>query len=201
MSLLQGHLLVAAPHLQDPRFLRTVVLVLQHSLRGAWGVVLNRPMSLSGEELAKILPEPSDLPGRSDLPEPSDGLTNSVHSGGPVPGPIIALQRTSAGMESRRGGNLCFEDVAPCEDVACCETDELAEPGESWRLFVGHVEWQGGELEQELQRGDWLTLAANGARVFANEEDLWTHCLRSIGRTFLQEVLRVKHLPVDPSWN
>ncbi|MCH2126781.1 MAG: YqgE/AlgH family protein [Pirellulaceae bacterium] len=195
MSLLQGHLLLAAPHLQDPRFLRTVVLVLQHSLRGAWGVVLNRPMSLSREELVKILPEPSDRPG------PLDALTNSVHSGGPVPGPMIALQRTSAGMENRGGGNLCCEDVVPCEDVTCCNADELVEPSESWRLFVGHVEWQGGELEQELQRGDWLTLAASSARVFANEEDLWAHCLRSIGRTFLQEVLRVKHLPVDPSWN
>ena len=38
-----GRLLLAAPSLTDPNFLRTVVLVGVHSDEGAMGVVLNRP--------------------------------------------------------------------------------------------------------------------------------------------------------------
>ena len=43
MDSLQGHLLVASPHLPDPNFFRSVVLMIQHDEEGAFGVVLNRP--------------------------------------------------------------------------------------------------------------------------------------------------------------
>src|SRR5438093_2388536 len=45
-SSLKGRLLVATPHLVDPNFFRTVVLLVEHNEEGAAGVVLNRPSEM-----------------------------------------------------------------------------------------------------------------------------------------------------------
>jgi len=37
-----GHLLVAMPQMQDPRFARTVIYMCAHTPEGAMGLVLNR---------------------------------------------------------------------------------------------------------------------------------------------------------------
>jgi putative transcriptional regulator len=42
---LAGQLLVAAPAMTDPRFDRTVILVVRHDKAGAFGIVVNRPMA------------------------------------------------------------------------------------------------------------------------------------------------------------
>ena len=42
MKCLQGHFLVAAPGQLDPNFAETVILVVEHTDRGALGVVINR---------------------------------------------------------------------------------------------------------------------------------------------------------------
>ena len=47
MRSFQGHLLVAASHQRDPSFMETVILVVEHSALGAFGVILNCPRELS----------------------------------------------------------------------------------------------------------------------------------------------------------
>jgi putative transcriptional regulator len=41
---LAGQLLVAAPSMGDPRFERTVILIVQHDPGGALGIVINKPI-------------------------------------------------------------------------------------------------------------------------------------------------------------
>ena len=43
MNSLQGHLLLAGPHQLDPNFVETVILVVEHADRGAFGVIVNCP--------------------------------------------------------------------------------------------------------------------------------------------------------------
>ena len=43
MKSLQGHFLVAAPHQLDPNFVRAVILVVGHTQRAAFGVIVNDP--------------------------------------------------------------------------------------------------------------------------------------------------------------
>jgi putative AlgH/UPF0301 family transcriptional regulator len=64
-------LLVAAPHLRDPSFGHSVVLVMFPPGSGPSGVILNRPTSLT---LADIWAEPEERHGRTD----------SLYFGGPV---------------------------------------------------------------------------------------------------------------------
>src|SRR5712671_4489467 len=41
---LAGQLLVATPEMGDPRFARTVILMVRHDQSGAFGIVINRPL-------------------------------------------------------------------------------------------------------------------------------------------------------------
>src|SRR5690349_9706875 len=68
---LRGQLLVASPSLVDPTFLRTVVLVTEHSDEGAAGLILNRPSGAAVEDV---------VPQLDWLAEPE----TRVYLGGPV---------------------------------------------------------------------------------------------------------------------
>ena len=39
-----GQLLIASPEITDPRFVKTVILMVQHDSDGALGIVINRPI-------------------------------------------------------------------------------------------------------------------------------------------------------------
>ena len=77
MSSLQGHFLVAAPHQADPSLIEAVVLVVEHTDQGAFGVVMNGPG------------KPGD--GRSKRPEPDYRAEAAAGLGGLVSGPPMAI--------------------------------------------------------------------------------------------------------------
>ena len=72
---LVGQLLIASPSMRDPRFDRTVILMVQHSRDGAFGIVINRP--LGERPLARVL---------EMLGEKETGVSGSlrIFAGGPV---------------------------------------------------------------------------------------------------------------------
>lgn len=186
MESLQGYVLAAAPQLRDANFARTVVLVLQHGEQGALGVVLNRPLSETVQELwSKI----SEKPCPVSMP---------VHFGGPVPGPLMAIHA------SRQAGETKAQTAAGVFIAADREHIEklLARSDASLRVFVGHAGWAPGQLEHELARGDWLVVRAQPDYIFfSGDADPWREIVRSVGRAFCRAVLGVKRIPADVSCN
>ncbi|HIO39976.1 MAG TPA: hypothetical protein EYN29_00325, partial [Candidatus Marinimicrobia bacterium] len=43
MSSLKNHILISMPHMQDPYFGKTVILICEHTKDGAMGLIINRP--------------------------------------------------------------------------------------------------------------------------------------------------------------
>ena len=72
----EGHFLVAAPHALDSNFAGTVILVIEHSDKGAIGVILNRPKSKA----------PANRKNSSERLS-----TAQFFSGGPITGPVMAV--------------------------------------------------------------------------------------------------------------
>ena len=72
---LAGELLVAAPEMGDPRFERTVILIVQHDPSGALGIVINKPIG-----------EPSIVSVLEALGQKGGEISGTVRvfSGGPV---------------------------------------------------------------------------------------------------------------------
>ena len=76
MNSLKNHILIAMPHLADPYFGKSVVLLCDHTKDGAMGIVVNRP--ISDPELKKLFSE--------IYPEGENLLkkNSAVYFGGPV---------------------------------------------------------------------------------------------------------------------
>src|SRR4051812_40973287 len=84
MTSLQGHLLIASPHLLAPAFVRAVILILAHDEDGALGFVLNQPIKTKMSALSgKVFEEGFEWDKR-------------LHLGGPVPGSLTVLHSFGA---------------------------------------------------------------------------------------------------------
>jgi putative transcriptional regulator len=177
---LTGQLLLASPTLQDPNFQRTVVLVGVHSEEGAMGVVLNRPSETAVNE---AVPQ---LEGTVDE-EP-------VYVGGPVqPGSIILLAQflDPAPIGLLVVGRIGFP--APETDI-----EQLTDATDRRRVFAGYAGWSGGQLEAELDQGDWIVHPALPDDVFTDvPEELWSTVLTRMGGTYAL----IARMPRDPSVN
>jgi putative transcriptional regulator len=181
MDSIRGQLLVAGPALLDPNFWRTVVLVIEHNEDGALGLVLNRPSETSVGEA---------VPELSELLDPAQHL----YIGGPVqPSAVIVL----AEFEDRADAALlAFDDVGV---LGTGPSEEQLTAGiRAGRAFLGHAGWGPGQLDGELERGDWILEPAKLEDAFSSEARLlWSEVLTRKGGSYAL----VARMPADPSMN
>lgn len=169
-SLEAPRFLVAMPQVVDPFFHRSVVLLLEHSPSGSFGVIINRPLEL---KVAQVVSELGiEWGGSNDSP---------VFFGGPVqPNAGITLFGTATPEENDRVKRI-IDGVFVANDTETLK--ELARrPPDDFKLVIGYAGWSGGQLEDELARNDWLIAPAAAGLVFSDEpENTWTRALASIG--------------------
>lgn len=179
MESARGQLLVAGPTLLDPNFWRTVVLVVEHTDEGALGLVLNRP---SETVVSEAVPELEELIDSDDL----------LYIGGPVqPAAVVVLARFEEPSDSAL---IAFDDVGVLGSGDSMESTPVIEG----RAFVGHAGWGSGQLDSEIERGDWILEPARGSDTFAESpRDLWASVLTRKGGSYAL----VARMPPDPSSN
>jgi putative transcriptional regulator len=181
MESARGQLLIAGPSLLDPNFWRTVVLVIEHSDEGALGLVLNRPSETTvGEAVPQI----------EELVEPGDRL----FIGGPVqPSAVIVLGEFEDATDAAL---LAFDDIGV---LATGDSPEERAAGVlAGRAFVGHSGWGPGQLDAELERGDWILERARREDAFTEYPlELWSSVLTRKGGSYAL----VARMPPDPSVN
>jgi putative transcriptional regulator len=181
MKSLAGQFLIASPSILDPNFHRTVVFVTAHSEEGAVGVILNRRSEATvGEAVPQLAP-------LSDLGEP-------VFVGGPVnPDGVAVLAEFDDPDEA---------GVVVIEDIGFVALDDALEgtPPElhRTRVFAGVAGWGPEQLEDELDRDDWIIEPAALDDIFTEDpEGLWSDVLRRKGGSYAL----VARMPLDPSLN
>jgi putative transcriptional regulator len=180
MESVRGALLIAGPTLLDPNFQRTVVLMIEHNPEGALGLVLNRPSETSVGDVVSELEELLN----ADSP---------VFVGGPVqPGGLIVLGRFP---DPELAALVSFADVGILRAEVSLEDppDLLAA-----RAFAGHAGWGPGQLDDELDRGDWILEPATVDDAFTEDPgELWSAVLSRKGGSYAL----VARMPPDPSVN
>jgi len=180
MDCTRGQLLIAGPGLVDPNFWRTVVLIVEHSVQGALGLVLNRPSETTVGEAA------SELQRLLDLDDP-------LFIGGPVqPSSLIILAEFDDPGEAAL---VAFEDVGVLATGAQEDPTLALRTG---RAFVGHAGWGPGQLDSEIERGDWILEPAKREDAFSSGPlELWRTVLTRKGGSYAL----VARMPSDPSAN
>src|SRR6201995_4584537 len=151
MESVRGQLLIAGPRLVAPNFWRTVVLVVEHSEEGAFGLVLNRPSETS---VGEAVPE---LEALMDSDEP-------LFIGGPVqPSTVITV---APFHDVEDAALVAFADIGVL-GTGGPPIPEMADKVVRARGFVGHSGWGAGQLEAELETGDWIPEPGRGQDGFS----------------------------------
>jgi len=178
---LAGRLLLAAPTLRDPNFARTVVLVGVHGEDGAMGLVLNRPAPVT---VADAVPALGDVVGEEE----------PVYVGGPVQPEVVVLLADFID-ESSAGLLLLGRIGFPAADV---ELEDLSQLAARVRVFAGYAGWSSGQLDAEVENGDWITHEPRPEDVFTDApEQLWATVLTRMGGSYAL----IARMPLDPSVN
>jgi putative transcriptional regulator len=153
--------LVAAPHLLDPNFAQTVVLVMFPPESGPTGVILNRPTELQLREI---------WPGQ----EQRQGRTDTIYIGGPLqPDGLLYLFRM---QPPPAHAWPVMDDIYLSGNGELLEqlVDKQAGPNADQRFFAGYSGWLPRQLEREIANGDWFVLEAQAEIIYdTDSETLW----------------------------
>lgn len=180
MDSMRGQLLIAGPGLLDPNFFRTVLLVVEHADEGALGLVLNRPSETTVGEATS-----GELEQLLELDDP-------LFIGGPVqPSALIVLAEFE---DPGDAALIAFNDIGVLANGAAEEPAGMRRG----RAFAGHAGWGPGQLDSELERGDWIVEQAVAEDAFtATALELWETVLTRKGGSYAL----VARMPPDPSVN
>lgn len=174
---LTGKLLIAMPNMTDPRFEKSVVLMVSHDARHAMGVVINKP--LADIELGDLLEQLEIDPRKGAGGEP-------VYYGGPV--------QTDRGLVVHSLDYQSPQTMVVGADIGVTASkDILVDIGGSaatrkgpakYLLAIGHAGWGAGQLESEIAVNAWCHSELDPELVFGGSSlDVWRGALRTLGVT------------------
>ncbi len=160
---LAGQLLVADPSIGDPRFVRTVILVVIDDANGTVGIAINRP--IGERSIAELL---------QDAGQDAAGVAGSVRvfAGGPLQ-PEAGFVVHSA--EYRRRGTIAVDQHVAMTVSPDVLRDIGRGKGPKHSLFaLGYAGWAPGQLRFELMRHDWIVVPDDMKLLFdADRATIW----------------------------
>lgn len=153
---LTNHFLIAMPAMADKNFARTLTFVCEHNEQGALGIIVNRPIDMSLDDLFERIDIRLDAPGFGGLP---------VFYGGPV--------QTDRGFVLHRPKGQWHSTLTVTEDIGLTSSRDIlqaiSETGAPNEVVIslGYAGWSAGQIEWELTQNAWLTVPADPAIIFA----------------------------------
>ncbi|WP_420139216.1 YqgE/AlgH family protein [Sphingomonas sp.] len=169
-SSLAGELLLALPGIGDPRFAQAVIAMCLHQPDGAMGVGIGQ--LVPGLKLHALLRQLEIDPGAApDAP---------IHLGGPV--------------DPQRGFVLHSPDWRGEDTLTISPTLSLTttldvlraiaggEGPDRWLIALGYAGWGEEQLDEEMQRHGWQTVAANDELLFETPvKERWPRAFAAAG--------------------
>lgn len=178
-----GRFLVASRKMRDPRFAKSVILIVRYEEKGALGLIVNQPTVAL---LTELLPEVEELKERGDR----------VYLGGPVAkkGMMFLLRSDSPPADAQR----IFADVYVSSSRE--RFDEVIVQDEArFRSYVGYAGWASGQLEGELRREDWHVIPGDADVVFSDSpEGIWDKLIKKTEVLFASLRRYAGQLPSSP---
>jgi putative transcriptional regulator len=164
---LAGQLLIASPENGDPRFDRTVVLLVRHNRSGALGIIINRP--IEERPLASLM---------EAIGEQATGVEGRVllFAGGPVEPEIGFILHS---VDYHRAETLGIDGHLAMTSTHEILSDIAHKKGPAKTLIAfGYSGWGPGQLESELAQHAWFTAPADPRLIFDEDrEKVWQEAM------------------------
>ena len=181
-----GMLLVSAPDMASEDFERSVILVIEHSPVTTFGVNI---ASRSDVAVANVLPEWVNLTSKPQ----------ALYIGGPLSQQaVVGLGVTKPGVDIAASTNFNKLANRLVHVDLRSEPEAVAPDLEGLRFFAGYAEWAPGQLNEEIEQGDWFVAPALPSDIIApGRVDVWGDVMR---RQAMPLPLYASY-PSDPSDN
>ncbi|MBT5558376.1 MAG: YqgE/AlgH family protein [Proteobacteria bacterium] len=170
---LAGQLLIANPGMQDPHFKQTVTLICEHDKKGALGITINRPSTVSLAEVLTGIGISIDDPGKLE----SLAQCQVLH-GGPV--------QSNRGLILHSADSVWESSIEVSDQLSLTSSKDILESigiGTSpvdYLFVLGYAGWGPGQLEQELIENSWLHANATHQLIFETKHE---HCWRATAKS------------------
>jgi len=173
---LTDNFLIAMPAMQDRYFAHSLVYICEHNSNGALGIIVNRPIDMTLAGLFEKIDLPFAQGGLADLP---------VYFGGPV--------QLDRGFVLHRPVGNWQSTLAVNDEVGLTSSRDIlahvGTEGDPHELIVtlGYAGWSAGQLEDELAKNAWLTVAARSSILFdLPPEERLPAAMQNLGVSFSQ---------------
>ena len=168
----KNHLLIASNKMNDDRFKKTVIVILESDKEGAWGFVINKPI---GTIPIALLVDPSQ-----SSPEERDKLYNikmPVLWGGPVETNEIYILHSK---EYKSETTKKFKNLSISSDYEILfEIADKKGPKKSL-VILGISSWGPGQLEGEMEIETWVLSEINTDLIFKMDNNKkWPNAINS----------------------
>jgi putative transcriptional regulator len=181
-----GSLIVSHPSqdsacggLRQQHFHKCIVLVVEHSQEGTRGIILNRPTN-------QVINGIHQKEWKCYFGGNTEGIGSEDESLG-------CLYRLNDLSAVKNGMSLTIlKDIGVMPwDIAQILVDEKEAMKEDFRLYRGYTKWGPGQLEKELKRDDWFTVATDIESLwniisqdpsFSTGTDKWVQLMNRIGK-------------------
>ena len=171
MGSLKNQILISMPHMNDPFFSKSVVYICEHGNSGAMGMIVNK--NLDAPELREIFDK------FFKVEKPFNMIKSNTFFGGPVlleKGIILHHSDYSSPKSIS-----ISKSVSLTSDKGALE-DLKREEKVPFKLMLGHAGWSAGQLEREIENGDWLIQSTTSDFIFnLPPNQMWGYAARSIG--------------------
>jgi len=161
-------LLIASPQMHDPFFERSVVLVWHHDDEGAIGVIINRELDHTVDQVLSHLD--------ADRLRPYVG--RRVGWGGPVEpttGTVVTRHDLPDDQSWSVDGGITVSRSMDALNL-------LLERAEPFLLCLGYAGWGPGQLDEEIRRGGWLWTDCDAGLIFdAPPDERYDRALATLG--------------------
>lgn len=153
------HFLIAMPSMLDPVFGGSVVYMCEHNADGALGVIINKPTDMTMDTLFERIELRLEI---ANDRAPVD--KQPVMFGGPVQVERGFVLHAPAGDYSAM--IRINHDVALTTSKDVLEAVGSGSGPQQFLVSLGCAGWGAGQLEDEIARNGWLTVAAQSGIIF-----------------------------------
>ena len=163
----RGKVLISEPFLYDEMFGRSVILLVDHSTDGTMGLVLNKPLPLSLNDVLKEFKDISNIP---------------IYKGGPLSTDTLFYLHTLKDVEEslQIGKGVYLNGDFDAIRRYILQGNDI---DGKIRFFLGYSGWEHDQLCQEIEENTWL-IGSTSIASLMNEKgsaELWKNVLGQLG--------------------
>ena len=150
------------PHMNDPFFSKSVVLICDHNSHGSMGIILNKKLD--------------QKKSNSEFGVETLSKERVIFFGGPVLVNFILLLHDEKKLEDtsyKIAENLFLSNNGFNNNKIRISNK---------KFISGYAGWSKGQLENEIKNGDWIVQKARDDLIFETDcEKIWDNAMKSLG--------------------